>query len=102
MPFIEQEVAELRSQKMPVPTLAQIKSRIEQTRKTGWGHSNGEMLPGVLALAAPLFNHQQELVGVITALGPTGFFDDARDGLTARELKQAANAISQRLGATKV
>ena len=102
MPFIEQEVAELRSQKMPVPTLAQIKSRIEQTRKTGWGHSNGEMLPGVLALAAPLFNHQQELVGVITALGPAGFFDDARDGPTARELKQAANAISQRLGATKV
>jgi DNA-binding IclR family transcriptional regulator len=101
MPFIEREVAEMKSQKMPVPTLAQIKSRIEQTRKTGWGHAHGDMLPGVLALAAPLFNHQQELVGVITALGPTGFFDDTLEGPNAGELRQAANTISQRLGAMK-
>jgi DNA-binding IclR family transcriptional regulator len=38
---------------------------------------------------------------MIAALGPSGFFDDTADGETARELRQAASSISQRLGAPK-
>ena len=101
MPLIEQELAEMSERKLPVPTMAELKSRLENIRKVGLGHTAGDMLPGVLALAAPLFNHQQELAGVIAALGPSGFFDDALDGDTARELRDAAAAISQRLGALK-
>lgn len=100
MPFIELELAEMRDRRMPVPTLAEIKSRIQKIRTIGLGHTAGEMLPGVLALAAPVFNHQRELTAVIAALGPAGFFDDTLNGETARELRKAANSISQRLGAT--
>jgi DNA-binding IclR family transcriptional regulator len=56
------------------------------------------MLPGVLALAAPIFDHEGTLAAVITALGPVGFFDDARDGETAQELRRAAHMVSGRLG----
>jgi DNA-binding IclR family transcriptional regulator len=98
MPFIQQEIDEMRERKMPFPSDKELAARLAQVRKAGLGHTAGEMLPGVLALAAPLFNHQHELVGVIAALGPTGFFDDSLDGATALELKNAANMISQRLG----
>lgn len=101
MPFIEQEIDEMRERKLPVPSMAEMKARLQHTRSVGLGHTAGEMLPGVLALAAPLFNHQRDLVGVIAALGPTGFFDDSLDGETARELRAAASSISQRLGALK-
>ena len=97
-PFIKQELAELKERKMPVPSREELRRRLEKIRKNGMGHTAGEMLPGVLALAAPLFNHQRELVGVIAALGPTGFFDDALDGETGRALRQSAKSISQRLG----
>ena len=100
-PFIEQELAEMKKRKMSVPTPDELRKRLERIRATGLGHTAGEMLPGVLALAAPLFNHHGELVAVIAALGPAGFFDDTADGETARELRQAASSISQRLGAPK-
>ena len=99
MPFIEQEIVEMATRKLSVPSISELKTRLENIRKVGLGHTAGEMLPGVLALAAPLFNHQQELVGVIAALGPSGFFDDSLSGETAHELRQTANAISRRLGA---
>lgn len=100
-PLIEQELAEMKKRKMPVPTAGELKKRFQLIRATGLGHAAGEMLPGVLALAAPLFNHHGELAGVIAALGPSGFFDDTVEGETARELRQAASAISLRLGAPK-
>jgi DNA-binding IclR family transcriptional regulator len=98
-PLIERELAEMAERKLPVPSAAELEALWERVRKAGLGHTAGEMLPGVLALAAPLFNHQQEVAAVIAALGPTGFFDDSLEGDTARELRRAANAISLRLGA---
>jgi DNA-binding IclR family transcriptional regulator len=100
-PFIQQELEEMRQGKMPVPNEAELTARLARVRKVGLGHTAGGMLPGVLALAAPLFNHQQELVGVITALGPRGFFDDSLEGTTASELKAAASSVSHRLGARR-
>ena len=100
-PFIEQELAEMKKRKMSVPTPDKLRKRLQSIRATGLGHTAGEMLPGVLALAAPIFNHQGDVVAVIAALGPSGFFDDTADGETARELRQAASSISQRLGAPK-
>lgn len=43
----------------------------------GLGHVAGDMLPGVFALAAPIFNHQSEIVGVVAASGPKGFIEDS-------------------------
>jgi DNA-binding IclR family transcriptional regulator len=98
-PLIERELAEMAERKVAVPGTAELQARWERVRKAGLGHTAGEMLPGVLALAVPLFNHQQELAAVIAALGPAGFFDDSLEGTTARELRRVAAAISLRLGA---
>jgi DNA-binding IclR family transcriptional regulator len=97
-PFIEAELVEMKRQKLPVPSVAEIKAKLDKVRKVGLGHTAGEMLPGVLALAAPIFNYQREIVGVVAALGPKGFFNDSFGGETARELRSAAASISERLG----
>jgi DNA-binding IclR family transcriptional regulator len=89
-------IAEERAQ---APALAKgYASVVEETRKHGLGRVDGDLLPGVAGLAAPVFNHQGELVAVIAALGPQGQFDADWDGGTARALKDAADGLSRRLG----
>jgi len=71
---------------------------LAETRAHGLGRVEGDLLPGVAALSAPVFDHQDELVAVISALGAQGQFDAAWDGAAARALKGAAEALSRRLG----
>jgi DNA-binding IclR family transcriptional regulator len=98
-PLMEAELEDLRQLGLALPSNAQIESRLASVRETGLGHTAGEMLPGVVALAAPLFNHDQELAGVIAVLGLAGHFDDSLTGPNAVNLRRAAHEISRRLGA---
>jgi DNA-binding IclR family transcriptional regulator len=68
------------------------------TRRRGLGCVEGDLLPGVASLSAPVFNHQGDLVAAISALGPQGEFDTDPKGPIGRTLKSAANALSERLG----
>jgi DNA-binding IclR family transcriptional regulator len=69
-----------------------------ETRSHGLGRVEGDLLPGVAGLAAPVFDHQGELVAVMAALGPQGQFDASWEGAMARALKDAAEMLSRRLG----
>lgn len=71
---------------------------LEETRKTGLGRVDGDMLPGIAALSAPVFDHQGEVAAVMSALGYQGTFDASPRGATATSLRQAAGALSARLG----
>jgi DNA-binding IclR family transcriptional regulator len=71
---------------------------LAQTRAHRMGRVDGDLLPGVAALSAPVFDHQRELVAVITALGPQGSFDADWEGPVAAALKAATAALSRRLG----
>jgi DNA-binding IclR family transcriptional regulator len=71
---------------------------LAETRRHGLGRVDGDLLPGVAGLAAPVFDHQGDLVAVIATLGARGEFDATWDGATARALKEAAEALSRRLG----
>ncbi|KTT25885.1 IclR family transcriptional regulator [Pseudacidovorax intermedius] len=55
-------------------------------------------LPGISAIAAPLFDHAGRVRAVITALGATGGFDPDPDGAIGRAVRQAAQAASRQLG----
>lgn len=65
----------------------------------GLGRVDGDMLPGVSALAAPVLDHAGKLAFVLTALGPQGVFGSQWDGPTAVALKAVAAAAARRLGA---
>ena len=51
-----------------------------------------------LVQAAPVRDHRGQIVLALTAIGPSAALDTRWDGLLARQLRQAAQAASARLG----
>ena len=56
-------------------------------------------VPGVSAMAAPVFDEHGAIVLSLTAIGPSAIFDTRLDGAAANALLQAARSLSAQLGA---
>ncbi|MDB5817422.1 MAG: IclR family transcriptional regulator [Rhizobacter sp.] len=83
----------------PLPTWKEFEPQLADVRRHGMSRSQGEVVQGVGAMAAPVFDHTGAMVLAITAIGPDGTFDTAWDGPLAKALRHCAQQISQRLGA---
>lgn len=79
-------------------TRAKADALLEETRARGLASVSGDLVPGVHALAAPLYDHKNRVVGVIGVLGRSEELDVAFDGDAAKALKRTAGEISRRLG----
>lgn len=55
-------------------------------------------VPGISALAAPVFDVGHRLVMSLTAIGPSAVFDARTDGAVAQALRRSADDLSRRLG----
>jgi DNA-binding IclR family transcriptional regulator len=71
---------------------------IDRVRADGIAGIDGVALPGLSALAVPVFDARDQLVLSLTAIGPSATFDAAVDGAVARVLGPAARQLSTRLG----
>jgi DNA-binding IclR family transcriptional regulator len=89
-------IADLLSREGAAPKQVEFLRRT--TCQRGLGCVEGDLLPGVASLSAPVFNHQGDLVAAISALGPQGDFNTDPNGPTGRTLKHAADQLSARLG----
>lgn len=58
------------------------------------------LVPGVAAVAAPIFNANGDITLSILAIGVKGMIDVSADGAVVASLKSAAQALSKRLGCT--
>lgn len=79
----------------PLPdsaTLAEVKAQGHATSRDG-------VIAGVSAVAAPVFEASGRLVMSLTAIGPSASFDTRPGGAPANRLREAASALSRRLGA---
>jgi DNA-binding IclR family transcriptional regulator len=56
------------------------------------------LVPGVAAVAAPVFNAKGDITLSVLAIGVKGMIDMAPDGSVVASLKRCAHALSQRLG----
>ena len=83
----------------PLPAWRDFERQLEEVRAHGISRSDGEVIEGVSAMAAPVFDHTGAIVLSVTAIGPAGIFDTDWDGPIARALKACAGTISERLGA---
>jgi DNA-binding IclR family transcriptional regulator len=83
----------------PLPSWSDFAAQLQEVRAHGISRSDGEVIEGVSAMAAPVFDHTGAIVLAVTAIGPAGIFDTAWDGEIARALKACAGTVSQRLGA---
>jgi len=82
-----------------VPAWREFEQALREVREHGLARSDGETLPGVNAIAAPVFDHEGRIVLAVTAIGPASIFDLAWDGAIAWEVRACAARISRRLGA---
>jgi len=71
--------------------------RIE-TRAMGLGRVDGDLLPRIASLSAPVFDRDGHLALAITALGWSGDFDTDPEGAVAGPLVQATAQLSRDLG----
>ena len=92
--------AELRH--VPIRERAARRKQFDQAlaavRRQGLAGVAGDLIPGINAIAAPVFDASGRAVLVIAALGYAATFDAKTDGSIARAVKAATAALSERLG----
>lgn len=71
---------------------------IDAVRRRGWSTAPDEVIIGVNALAAPILDHRNELVGSIAIVGFTQFIPAAPDETKISEVVGSAWRISESLG----
>lgn len=85
-------------QRRQLPDRQAVDGLFEEIRHLRCAPVRDVLLNGVSAVAVPIFNANEKLAAVMTALGPSGSFDPTPGGSTALVVRQAANSISARLG----
>ena len=76
-----------------------LAAQLAEIREQGLARAIDAGVPGVSAMAAPVFGERGGMVLSIAAIGPTAMFDSRVDGPVARALIGAARGLSLQLGA---
>lgn len=71
----------------------------ENIREQGWAFDNGEFDLGAQCIAAPIFNHNDEIIAALTVSGPSGRINPEKDNLISL-VTSIALEISKELGRT--
>ncbi len=100
-PLLDAElVAAGRARRRGVPgTRRGFDALMKSVQDEGMARAEGTLLPGISAVACPVFDHRGDMVLALSALGYAGSFDARTDALPARSLREASQALSSRLGA---
>jgi DNA-binding IclR family transcriptional regulator len=77
-------------------------AELAQIRKDGLSVVRDELIPGISAMAVPVFDGFGKLVLAIAAMGPTAMMDLSRQGGLATNLRDTGKRLSARLGSAKV
>jgi DNA-binding IclR family transcriptional regulator len=77
---------------------ADVQRRLDETRRHGLARVSGDLVPGVNAVAVPIFDHKNRIAGVIGALGRSEELDVDDKGVVTAALLRTANEISRRVG----
>jgi len=77
---------------------AALGAALARVRSEGMARAQDLSLPGISAVALPVFDGRGTLALSLTAIGPSASFDARGDGPVAAALRRAAGALSQRLG----
>jgi DNA-binding IclR family transcriptional regulator len=83
----------------PLPGWKAFETQLAEVRARGMSRSEGEIVPGIHAMSAPVFDHTGTIVLALIAIGPAGSFSTAWNGDVAKALKGCADEVSQQLGA---
>jgi DNA-binding IclR family transcriptional regulator len=82
----------------PPQSRTSLQKLLKETQEYGLARVKGDLVPGVNAIATPLFDHKDRIVGVIGAVGRSEELDVEYHGAVAKALLRTAAEISRRLG----
>jgi DNA-binding IclR family transcriptional regulator len=88
----------LAADPVPARAAAAFEREVAQARRHGVAHAVDSALPGISALAAPVFDAAGQMVLSLTIIGPGAMLDTHADGPTAGALRQVASELSAQLG----
>ena len=77
----------------PLPSWKDFEAQLHEVRAHGLSRSEGEILPGVSAMSAPVFDHTGAIVLAITAIGPAA---DLRHAMGRRDRARAQGVRATR------
>lgn len=78
---------------------AGLQAKLAEVRRHGLAQAVDASVPGISAMAAPVFDAGDTIVMSLSAIGPTAIFDARLDGPMARVLRHSATELSRQLGA---
>ncbi|MGH2524927.1 MAG: IclR family transcriptional regulator [Anaerolineales bacterium] len=84
-----------------IGSITALRRELARVREQGYATAVGELEAGFVAVSAPVFNHEGEVVAAISVGGPNARLTESRLPEIAGLVKQAATRISQRLGYRK-
>lgn len=83
-----------------ISSRSEIEGMFEAVRRRQMSSAQGDLNVGIYALSAPIFDHVNTLVGVISAMGGANQFDASFDGKNAAALRAKAQQASRQMGCT--
>ena len=86
------------SSKNTVTSPALLRKQVAAVKKQGWATAANEVVYGVNALAAPVFDHRGAYVGAIAIVGSTQYIGPKPEPKQVAMVQGAARRISQNLG----
>jgi DNA-binding IclR family transcriptional regulator len=81
-------------------TTTDLPAEVERSRERGYATALGSPIPGVNAIAAPVFDHTGQIKLAITLIGPAALVDVALESDPVRRLVGFAKTLSSELGFT--
>ncbi len=77
---------------------ARLRAEMEQIRQVGYGIAEEELEAGLSAVAAPIWNHEGQVVANISISGPSFRLPHERLVELGQAVKEAADTISKKMG----
>ena len=79
-------------------TTEELLAEVERSKERGYATALGSPIPGVNALAAPVFDHTGQIKVAITVIGPARLVDISSGNALVRKLTDFASSLSSELG----
>jgi len=99
---LEPPDAPLGARRVKAPRIdTALRSQLAEVREQGLSRAIDAIVPGVSAMAAPVFDERGSMVLSLTAIGPSALFDSRLNGPVAQALRGAAHGLSRQLGAAR-
>lgn len=78
--------------------ITEFKDNLQSIRENGYGYTVDTLIQGINAIATPIFDRNNILIGVISVVGLSNTFSLAPDSEIVMKLKEYSEKISRELG----